>query len=996
MTRSAICLTLVLLMLVQFVPLSPAAPGIGKEEELPWEPMEKNERFPMELRVWTFEDDLDTNERIDELHIDVTLQDPLKGNHYIFTELSSLEYPGSDQSISQVYVLEEDKHELFLTYQGTDIYLRRLQFPLVLEFRFVSEKGEEGRASYLIKGDLTFLQFESPHPVGFEDEISYQGMSQDSAEKFDSLAVTLTLFTRQPGIVSVVGELRANMDEAFVSGIPREYIIKVDDPIPVIDDDADIGGASRGGAAVDPSNIRSDERSVTGDVRSDPMEVHYQPEVAKMKPGTIIDTDIQSQTVPPPGGDPQKIILTFSGSKIHSSHWDGPFILTTHLYFNHTLLESLDWIIKDNPYDKYQPAKVHGSFSTTDYLVKGTRDGTTLTVWVDILLSGRFNLTAEAYSVSFTQKAVNVQGTVADDGIAALGERDNVFASLETNLDQKASPQPLLLLFEKETFLDETFIYLTLTTVATGGQDSMQIRLKPTEPAPGGPVVIDSFVMKDQGIDKDNDKRFEFLSVRVTADIPDGDYNIEARLYSPEDGIEYGISSVKDKLKTSSTGTDTGAEFEILFPGEDIFISGINGPYTILIYLTSENGTISVIKGKTHEYKSLDFSPKGGRENTTTEPEFSLTNNSLFLHTDVFASEVLKSSPELVFYYYTDMGESVRFRVKFTRLIAFNDDGNGQYDAGEEAYEAFLSTRNWKMSPVSQGVDSRLGSHLSFNMSTGISLHSIGNSTNDTGYYIRNWGQLTLHFLISNNSVDETEFRIRGGEELKITIEIDQFRTLDINAVTLEQKIFLVQDGDLVSSSDESRDDGLTWDKSYETGESCENDSTSQLSFVNDVGEVMGYYSWACTAMQYFKNGSSSQVDVDSLAQQQNDSVVLFLTYPMSRNVSSMEHDPSVGVIRENAPSIKEISAIKDELEANPWSYLLGLLLAGSVVFVTIFKRKPKPGKSNRQGKGNGMGKDTLTRTSTWNTTGYDSVPPDGGSRGGEESEHAQWQPRQP
>lgn len=989
MTRSAICLTLVLLMLAQFVPLIPAPAGIGKEEELPWEPMEKNERFPMELRVWTFEDDLDKNERIDELHIDVTLQ-PLKGNHYFFTELSSFEYSGSDPGIQQAHVLKQNEQELFLTYRGTDIYLRRLHFPLVLDFRFVSEKGEEGRASYLIKGDLTFLQFESPHPVGFEDEISYQGMSADASEKFDSFAVNLTLFTRQPGIVTVVGELRADIDEVSVSRIPREYSIKVEDPIPVIDDDADIGAGSKGESSVGPSNTRSTDSLGSRGVSSTVITTHYEPVVMTMEPGTIIDTDMQTQTISPKDGDQQHIILTFSGSKIHSTHWNGPFILTTHLYFNHTLLESLEWIIKDNPYDKYEPAKVHGSFSTTNYLVKGTRDGTTLTVWVDIHQSGRFNLTAGAYSISFTQKIVNVQGSVTDDGIAAPGGKGHTIASLETNLDQNASPQPMTLLFEKKTFLDETFLSLTLTTVSTGGQDSMQIRLKPTEPAPGGPVVIDSFVMKDQGIDKDNDKRFEFLSVTVKAEMPGGRFSLDARLYSPEDGIEYGISSVKKELRISATGSNTKAEFEIRFPGEDIFISGINGRYTILIYLTSENGTVSVIKSKTHEYKSLDFSPIGGREDTSTEPEFSLTNNSLFLHTDVFASEVLKSSPELVFYYYTDMGESVRFRVKFTRLIAFNDDGNGFYDAGEEAYEAFLSTRNWEMSPVSHGIDSKLGSHLSFNMSTGISLHSVGNSTNDAGYYIRDWGQLTLHFLISNNSVDETEFRIRGGEELKITVEVDQFRSLDINAVALEQKIFLEQDRVVISSQDGNGAKDLKWDREDEPGEFCANTSSSQLTFVNNKGEVMGYYSWACTAMQYFKNGSSSQVDVGSLAQQQNDSVVLFLTYPMSRNVSSLEHDPSVGVIRENAPPIKEISVIKDELEANPWSYLLGLLLAGSVVFVTIFKRKPKPSKSNRQGKADEM------HSGTWKRPGQDSVPPDGGSRGGEESEHAQWQPRQP
>jgi len=235
------------------------------------------------------------------------------------------------------------------------------------------------------------------------------------------------------------------------------------------------------------------------------------------------------------------------------------------------------------------------------------------------------------------------------------------------------------------------------------------------------------------------------------------------------------------------------------------------------------------------------------------------------------------------------------------------------------------------MSPVSHGIDRKLGSHLSFNMSTIVTMERIGGEIGAIN--IRDWGRLTLHFLIANNTVNESEFKIRGGEELKITVEITPYKVLPVNAVALEQTIIQSLEGTIVDSDYSNGQLAVTWDDE-DVGSACDPSHVPSLRFEGEKGEVMGYYSWACTAEETMLNGSTSIVQVGSSAHSENGSVTLFLAYPLSINVGNIEHDPSVGVVRENAPAMI-IDRIKEET-GDPAFYLLGIVMAVTVVFVTL------------------------------------------------------------
>lgn len=1006
MTRTAFCMALVIILLVPSVPWA-----TGENEmirTLDWEPIEKYEGLPQSLKVWIEEDNEDRNDRYDLLVIDVVLKDPSKLTFIVFSTISS----GGDRltgeenaaGIQQIHTLKEGESHIRITYNGTDLFLGEFRFPYLLELQFVSDTREGGLASYRILGDYSYLKYESPLNAGFDDTISYRGIPGDGgvATGFSELEVTLNMFTRVEGNYTIVAELLAKGVGSPGIGIPR--ILKDGDIKPVEEVDPKIESERSGEENPDVKSERSEDPDVNGEAkggagtRGETQELDIRgisatnlsavsdPQLIGSIGGQVIESIILPVAIKKSGELQQKLTISFLGENIHASYWKGPFLLSASIYQGNKFVDSGEWIIEDVLYSDYEEGKVLGTF-TSGYGVEGTSTGMNVTVKVSILQTDTFLLTAEVYSHGpqkpvFVEYIGDISGTTgyvhkdAYDGIAENGRNANDFDDgiPHQSITRKMNPgtHSVTFSFDGVFLREELFVSLTITSLSTGGTDFLDLHLKPTEPAPTGFITIEDSDLKDLGVDQDGDKLFDHLLVKAQVDLPDGTYVLEAKLFARVDGHEYEISTEVSKLKVkqgSPSSEDTSGntaltDFAVRYPGEDIFLSGIDGPYIIIIYLTPENGTTYVMKGPSHEYQSVDFSPLGGRKEPGSEPEYSFTNKSIFLHTDVFASEILRNNPELVYYYYTDMGESIKFRVRFTRLIAYNDDGDGILEDGEGEYEAFLSTRTWTTSPVSHGINSQLGSHLRFSMSTTISLQamrSVGDGSvdveggNGSALFVPNWGRLTLHFLISNNSVIGTNFTIRGGEELKITVEITPYKHLDINAVAIEQKILLEKDGRIVSTDEANGGWGTdpVWDGPEATtngsSRDCQNGSNAGLSYTNDLGEIMGYYSWDCTAVQELVNGSSLRVDVGSSSTTSNGIVILYLSYPISDDVRSLVHDPSVGVLRENAP-ILSISTIKDNFEANPWSYLLGLIMASLVVTVTLGTGRKGKGRGGKEG----------------------------------------------
>ena len=1009
MSRIALCIALVFILLVPSVPW--VAGESETSSELHSEPIEKFERYPHSIKVRVVDEEDPVNGRYDLLVIDVVFPDPVEMTFLVQSGLSSVKGSASNGRIERIQTLKEGETTFSIAYNGTDLYRGKFVFPYLLEMKFAGEKDEGGYSSFLIYGEFTYLRYESPFVAGFNEKITYSGVADGGEGTFRALEASLSLFTKLRGDYTIVAELlgsgqyngdvRTIVTPGDVGHIEKEVTPKIEDTpserrgVDMIE--ADTRSESSSG---EPEEIRGlDERSVTVSVESVGTS-----SVANHG----IETIILPLTVEKTGEIIHELTFTFSGSRIHTSSWKGPFILTATLYQKEQYIESVDWMIDDISYSDFTPGLPIGTF-TKEYSVRETGTGINVTVGIAVTESAVFTIIGEVYSDSIIENIIREKNAAGYEISMDRANEGVVGPQVLFNYEVPRSQVTMrltdgitwvTLTFEGIHQREELFIFLTISSKSSGGLDDLEINLKPTEPASNGFIVIEDPDMKDTGVDADKNGQFEFILVKGTIELPAGRYKMEASLFTDHDGSKYKIAVETGEVNvdegTTSPGDQTVGDphqtiFKILFDGEDIFRSGVDGPYILIIYLIAENGTTYVMKDHSLPYRSIDFLPgsreEGGKD-PGPEPEYSITDDSIFLHTDVFASEIQRNTPELVYYYYSDMGQSVKFRIRYTRLIVFNDDGDGVLEDGEGVYEDYLTTGTWTTSPVSQSSNDQLGSHIRFSMSTPISLQAIGNWFEDVGSdgsngdvgtdvtnesgpagYIPNWGTLTLHFLISNNSADSPELTIQGGEELKITVEITQNTDLDarVNAVVLEQKILLEEDGMIVSGFTGNDDGSLvdeasgTW-SSLDTQQDCGNETVSRLNYLGSDGKVMGYYSWACTAEQALSNGSGAVVSVGSHSRNVNGTIVLQLSYPISEDMESLTHDPSVGVIGENAPVIG-VRVISESLEANPWSDLMGLILATLVVVATLGSGRRgsnnipgniggKPGEGGIQGTG--------------------------------------------
>jgi len=873
--------------------------------------------------------------RFDSLILNLSLSSPLSENATLFYTLYNMISPYYDQtSISPYYVrtsispsydqrsqswkgilfVVKGQQNLTLTIPGTDIYRARLQSPFNLHLTLIGEKGGERIADLTVPARYTYQNFESPFPCGFNDTMRAEGVDTNDNGLFEFLRVGIEAFTKTEGNYTIIGELRQDYYYPYMSDYKERPMSGGMNKCLTSDSASRERGADNESRDGSSDEWQGNERP--GQASSSGMPYYWQDS------SPVYSAPIQF-SAPSPGNF--SLNLTFNGTSIYLSGYPGSYTLRASIYREGSLVDYSEWALRDFYYNQFESPAVYGHF-TGRYTRTPDRAGLNLTVQVSILMEGNYI-------------------------IGGYAEQDYEFTE---NLNLGQAPLPVykfphlspglhnISLFfrgDMRSFYASSF-QLTLTTLSTGGKDTLFIasRIKPISMEPGtGEQRInftptDKGTITDKGIDRNGDGKYEFLHIEIKTNLPAGNYSCLAILY-PGQSNDMVISTVSFDFQIPEGGMRemrgeerpegrTEASFVFDFPGEDIYLSGMNGLYRVRIFATSEN-VEHTFQGMTRKYRFTDFSAVS-RQSQGPEPRFEMENESLFVHSDVFASRVLKNVPEFSFFYYTDMGQSMKFRVRFTRLVVFNDrNGNEIYDPDEEndGYQAFLSTRDWHMGAVNYGMDTRMGSYITFNMTTEINLEPVNGGYR--GSAVRNWGTLTLEFLMASKSVNGTDINIRGGEEMKVTVSITQNSplTLPVNRIALEQTITSEENNHL--NTEILRGQGII--------------------FQQRNGKAMASYLWEEKANMLFWNGTERQANVGSSVHTENSTTTLTLTYPLSTDTAGITHDPSAGVFRENAP----YPEIAGEEKGSVTGYLGGIIVVGAAVLATLYYQGMRWQKGN-------------------------------------------------
>jgi hypothetical protein len=354
-------------------------------------------------------------------------------------------------------------------------------------------------------------------------------------------------------------------------------------------------------------------------------------------------------------------------------------------------------------------------------------------------------------------------------------------------------------------------------------------------------------------------------------------------------------------------------------------------------------------------------------------------DGTAWIETDIMTVMLNPDLPSYQYWYTTDEnGSLARFMLNFMMIVEFEDsNGDGVYQPNEtlsfaplDAFEWILKTGAVEKDGVKKEVYASYtkgGLSSDWNddwfkewMPGWEESHDdslLLASEENENHTFAQFSDLTLQFYghiynddyngtISDDEGVQAEYTVKGGEELKVDIEIGNF---PFTSNTSKVAILNYLREDVASSDDvnhyftlheESGDDNHdSEDVMSHLGEEFEDvhdDDIQEISFVeNATNETQGFYRWLDKAIVKHLNGSKDAVDVHASYWTDGEGLLLFLAYP-NFNGGSMIHDPSVRLVDSAAPYIP----------ATPLDIPVMVVAIGSAVIILaaaglILKRHP-------------------------------------------------------
>lgn len=312
--------------------------------------------------------------------------------------------------------------------------------------------------------------------------------------------------------------------------------------------------------------------------------------------------------------------------------------------------------------------------------------------------------------------------------------------------------------------------------------------------------------------------------------------------------------------------------------------------------------------------------------------------NVLHLETNSFRVDILTDRAEVVYGY--PSSREPPYHLHFINLIGYNDTGEAGYQRNEALFKAPLDGL-WQAGQVVKDENDELGPFITFSMSREVDFHTVG----DPRERINGAATLTLHFLLATNSFTESldsgvSYEVQGSAELKIDIEITLHKELPFEDLTVEQVLFNEPpqgERDRFFQTEEARHQQRLLPGFNDTNEHRFEDRQAghqHIGMVNTEELEEGFYNWV-SQVELGRDQTTQLENVTTTYATDGSGLRIYLSYPILTNLTSIYHDPSVGMVAANLPQMIE-EAARDLLELVLSFGLGGLLAVGFIVAATF------------------------------------------------------------
>ncbi len=512
----------------------------------------------------------------------------------------------------------------------------------------------------------------------------------------------------------------------------------------------------------------------------------------------------------------------------------------------------------------------------------------------------------------------------------------------------------------------------------------------------------------EKPIDLDDNGLYDFLRLSIVINITQsGIYLIVGRIITRDEWFELSAKNLTHKREGLH-------RVNLDFKGVEIHESRLEGYFTIVITVSGETSNeipiIDRVKFETkRKYSYKEFEQLFKEKDII---EFKEDFDGITTKTDVIEMHTTRTRPEIHFWYSeSDTTEKqAKFTLLYSRLIGYKDyNRNGRYDFGEELYVASLLDTLWEINDLTYSVNSIYGNYVMFELSSDITLHKIEEpsitepesileeelkgtrqeSVDSTQEPLSDeeeinrekdllaqnqpnvaplWGRMVFEFLLTTNDFtlgQPFEYKINGGTEVKIDINLEFFKPIDISGIALEQILF-----------DESKNYG------FKTNEAPQNwvhypsefssltkneitDNKEELNlflttpdqaiqmvkFIDNSEKEFGFYSWVNKINVTYFDGRTEIVQINTSYILDGTVLILFTNYPYRRDFAAINHDPSIGMVKESRPKQKETMDEIVKILFNPWFYVIACVAA--LVFLGLLRKsqmrqKREPTKKER------------------------------------------------
>jgi hypothetical protein len=371
-------------------------------------------------------------------------------------------------------------------------------------------------------------------------------------------------------------------------------------------------------------------------------------------------------------------------------------------------------------------------------------------------------------------------------------------------------------------------------------------------------------------------------------------------------------------------------------------------------------------------------------------PYAKLDGEGISTKTNIMEIYTPRTRPEITFWFADVENTEARFKLVFQRLIGYKDKNeNGMYDVGEESFQVFLEDVPWVIDDLIYSVDPKYGNYVEFRLFSEVGIGKFDRdfnldnrtkefaSSNDESTatrqityesddqkneyerlaYLETWAEIEFKFLVTSNSFEEKypyTYEINGDTELKIDININIHKPIYIDGICIEQVMY--DEGKTYGFLTKEADgNNIYLPESEDSPVNMRNfvvkniNSKQWVMFIDDSGKEYGFYSWVSKINVTNYDGTSEIIDIASSYTTDGSVFNLFTSYPYTRDIRVIEHDPSVGMIKESKPEQKsEPENGLIEMLFNPVVYIVASIVA-ILILLFIYKSQSRDIVSNQR-----------------------------------------------